>query len=176
VTHLVHAIEAALWMTFAMFWKILWPLILGFAISAIVQAVVPKEQMARLVGDDRPMTLVRGRALGAASSSCSYAAVAIARSLFRKAAYFTAAMAFEIDSTNLVVELGIILVVLMGWRFALAEFVGGPLMIVIIAILFRRFLSEQLVKEARCTWRSQKVHSGSAFGPRRADQRSVTTS
>jgi uncharacterized membrane protein YraQ (UPF0718 family) len=87
-------------MSFAMFWEILWPLILGFAISAIVQAVVPKEQMARLLGDDRPRTLVRASALGAASSSCSYAAVAIARSLFRKGAHFTAAMAFEIASTN----------------------------------------------------------------------------
>jgi len=162
MTNAFHALGAALWMSFAMFWEILWPLILGFAISAIVQAVVPKEQMARLLGDDRPRTLVRASALGAASSSCSYAAVAIARSLFRKGAHFTAAMAFEIASTNLVVELGIILVVLMGWRFALAEFVGGPIMIVIIAILFRRFLSEQLVREARS--QAEKALAGKMEG------------
>src|SRR5260370_18189777 len=86
--------------------------------------------------------------LGAASSSCSYAAVALARSIFRKGADFIAAMAFEIASTNLVAELSVILIVLMGWQFALAEFTGGPLMVVIIAVLFRRFLSRKLVREA----------------------------
>ncbi len=132
-----------------MFWEILWPLILGFAISAVVQAVVSKKQMVKLMGDDHPKTLLVACSLGAASSSCSYAAVAIARSLFRKGANFTAAIAFEIASTNLVVELGVILVVLMGWRFALAEFAGGFLMVAVLAILFRRFLSTQLVAESR---------------------------
>ena len=87
--------------------------------------------------------------LGAASSSCSYAAVALARSLFRKGASFTAAMAFEIASTNLVIELGVILALLMGWQFTLAEFVGGPVMIVLIAVVFRLFLREKLLREAR---------------------------
>jgi len=99
----------------------------------------------RLLGDDRPRTLALAAGLGAASSSCSYAAVALARSLFRKGADFTAAMAFEIASTNLVVELGIILALLMGWQFTLAEFVGGPIMIITIAVLFRVFLRRRLV-------------------------------
>src|SRR5713226_5321381 len=139
----------ALWMAFAMFWEILWPLILGFSLSAVVQAVVSKKQMSKLLPDDSPKTLTIACGLGAASSSCSYAAVALTRSLFRKGANFTAAMAFELASTNLVAELTIIIIVLMGWQFALAEFVGGPLMVVIIAVLFRLFLSRKLVREAR---------------------------
>ncbi|MGI9089675.1 MAG: permease [Gemmatimonadaceae bacterium] len=136
-------------MSFAMFWEILWPLILGFTISGIIQAVVSKRQMVKLMGDDRPKTLAVACSLGAASSSCSYAAVAIARSVFKKGGNFTAAMAFELASTNLVLELGIILIVLMGWQFALAEFTGGPLMVVFLAFLFRRFLSKRQVDEAR---------------------------
>src|SRR5712664_4057554 len=85
----------ALWMAFAMFWEILWPLILGFSLSAVVQAVVSKKQMSKLLPDDSPKTLTIACGLGAASSSCSYAAVALTRSLFRKGANFTAAMAFE---------------------------------------------------------------------------------
>jgi uncharacterized membrane protein YraQ (UPF0718 family) len=149
MTALTHNIGHALWMAFAMFWEIIWPLILGFGISAIIQAVVSKGQMARLLGDDSPKTLAVACGLGAASSSCSYAAVAIARSIFRKGGNFTAAMAFEIASTNLVVELGIILIVLMGWQFALAEFAGAPIMVVVLALLFRRFLSRDLLNEAR---------------------------
>jgi Predicted permease len=95
-------------MAFAMFWRILWPLVLGFTISGVVQAVVSKDDVARRLGRDRPRALVWAPAFGAASSSCSCAAVAIARSLFRKGADFTAAMVFEIASTNLVVELTII--------------------------------------------------------------------
>src|SRR5262249_61760891 len=87
--------------------------------------------------------------LGAASSSCSYAAVALARSIFRKGANFTAAMAFQLASTNLVAELTIIIIVLMGWQFAAAEFLGGPLMVVLMAVLFRKFLSHKLIIEAR---------------------------
>src|SRR6202171_1075012 len=130
----------ALGMAFAMGWEILWPLILGFALSAVVQAVVSHQEMSRLLPDDSPRSIVKALALGAASSSCSYAAVALARSLFRKGANFTAAMAFEIGSTNLVVELGIILALLMGWQFTAAEFVGGPLMIVALGVLFRLFV------------------------------------
>ena len=144
-----NAVGSALWMSFAMFWEILWPLILGFTISGIIQAVVSKRQMVELMGNDSPKTLATASGLGAASSSCSYAAVAIARSAFTKGANFTAAMTFQIASTNLVLELGIILIVLMGWQFALAEFTGGPLMVVIIAILFRRFLSKHQVDDAR---------------------------
>jgi uncharacterized membrane protein YraQ (UPF0718 family) len=143
------ALSHALWMAFAMFWEILWPLILGFGLSGVVQAVVSKGEISRLLPDDSPKTLAIATGLGAASSSCSYAAVALARSIFRKGADFTAAMAFELASTNLVAELSIILIVLMGWQFALAEFAGGPLMVAIIAVLFRLFLSRKLVRDAR---------------------------
>src|SRR5438477_12449935 len=147
--NLIMALGHALWMAFAMFWEILWPVILGFGLSGAVQAVVSKAELSRLLPDDSPKSLAIATGLGAASSSCSYAAVALARSIFRKGADFTAAMAFEVASTNLVAELSIILIVLMGWQFALAEFVGGPLMVVIIAVLFRIFLSRKLISEAR---------------------------
>ena len=115
---MIGAIAHALALTGSMTWEILWALILGFFLSAVVQAVVRKSTIVRLLGDDRPRTLSIAALLGAASSSCSYAAVALARSLIRKGANFTAAMAFEIGSTNLVVELGVILAPLMGWQFA----------------------------------------------------------
>lgn len=146
---IIHALAHALSTSIAMGWEILWPLILGFGLSGAVQAVVSHKQMSKLLPDDSPKTLVKASALGAASSSCSYAAVALARSIFRKGADFTAAMAFEIASTNLVIELGIIMVVLLGWQFTAAEFVGGPLMILILAILFRLFLTPKLVRAAR---------------------------
>src|ERR1700726_753815 len=139
----------ALSMAFAMGWQILWPLILGFALSAVVQAVVSHREMARLLPDDRPRTIVKALALGAASSSCSYAAVAIARSLFRKGADFPAAMAFEMASTNLVVELAIIMLVFLGWQFTLAEFIGAPIMVGLLVVLFRRFLGRELLEEAK---------------------------
>jgi uncharacterized membrane protein YraQ (UPF0718 family) len=145
----MHAIGHALSVTGSMTWEITWALILGFALSAVVQAVVSKSAVVRLLGDDRPRTLAVAAGLGAASSSCSYAAVALARSLFRKGASFTTAMAFEIASTNLVIELGVILALLMGWQFTLAEFTGGPLMIVFLAVLFRLFLTERLLSNAR---------------------------
>src|SRR5437588_2664439 len=132
-----------------MTWEILWALVLGFTLSALVEAVVPKSQITRLLPDASPGSLTIASLLGAASSSCSYAAVALARSLFLKGADFTAAMAFEIASTNLVIELGVILVVLMGWPFAAAEFTGGILMVVLIAVLFRLTLTPRLVERAR---------------------------
>jgi uncharacterized protein len=144
-----HALGHALSLAAAMSWEILWALILGFAISGAVQAVVSKAEMGRLLPDDSPRSLAVACGLGAASSSCSYAAVAMARSVFRKGADFTAAMAFEFASTNLVVELGIILAVLLGWQFTAAEFVGGPLMIVLLALLFRAFLKPSMVRAAR---------------------------
>ncbi len=143
------ALGHALALTGSMTWEILWALILGFALSAVVQAVVRRSTIVGLLGDDRPRTLAIAAGLGAASSSCSYAAVALARSLFRKGANFTAAMAFEIGSTNLVVELGIILALLMGWQFTAAEFVGGPLMIIVLALLFRLFVRQRLIDAAR---------------------------
>lgn len=140
-----HAGEAAA----SMGWEILWPLVLGFYLSAVVAALVHKETIARLLGDHRPKSLATATALGAASSSCSYAAVALARSLFRKGADFVAAMAFEVASTNLVIELGIVIVVLLGWRFTLAELVGGPIMIVLMALGFRVVLSKRLLADAQ---------------------------
>src|SRR6059058_2349778 len=142
-------IVQALSFAFGMFWEILWALILGFALSGAVQALVSKEEMRRLLPDDSPRSLSLACGLGAASSSCSYAAVALARSLFRKGADFTAAMAFQFASTNLVIELGVIMALILGWQFTLAEFLGGPLMIVLLALLFRLFLSRHLVEEAR---------------------------
>src|SRR5438445_2753066 len=149
MTGIATAIGAAVSFAFAMSWEILWALVLGFGLSAIVQAVVSKSEMSRLLPDDSPRTLTVAACLGAASSSCSYAAVALARSLFRKGADLTAAMAFQFASTNLVVELGIILALLIGWQFTAGEFVGGPIMIGLMVVLFRRFLRPELVEEAR---------------------------
>src|SRR3989441_585344 len=144
-----HELWQALSFAFGMTWEVLWALILGFTLSGAIQALVAKREMRRLMPDDSPKTLVVASGLGAASSSCSYAAVALARSLFVKGADFTAAMAFEIASTNLVIELGIIMWLLLGWQFVLGEFVGGPLMIVFLALLFRLFLKRELVDQAR---------------------------
>src|SRR5947207_6329825 len=144
-----HELWRALSFAFGMTWEVLWALILGFALSAAVQAIVSKREMRRLLPDDSPRTLTVATALGAASSSCSYAAVALARSLFRKGANFTAAMAFQFASTNLVIELGIILAVLIGWQFTAGEFLGGPIMIALLAVLFRRYLKRSMVEEAR---------------------------
>jgi len=144
-----HELWQALSFAFGMFWEILWALILGFALSAVVQAVVAKGEMRRLLPDDSARSLVIASGLGVASSSCSYASVALARSLVRKGADFTAAMAFQFASTNLVVELGILMALLLGWQFTLAEFIGGPLMIALLALLFRRLLTQHLVDDAR---------------------------
>lgn len=156
------ALGHALALAGSMTWEILWALILGFILSAIVQAVVRKSTIIRLMGDDRPRTLAVATLLGTASSSCSYAAVALARSLFRKGASFSAAMAFEIGSTNLVVELGVILALLMGWQFTAAEFIGGPIMIVLLAVLFRLFVRARLVETARA--QAQRGLAGSMEG------------
>ncbi|MDT4909121.1 MAG: uncharacterized protein QOI69_2362, partial [Pseudonocardiales bacterium] len=144
-----HALVHALGVAGSMTWQVTWSLILGFTLSAVIEALVSKSTIARLLPDDRPKSLAKATVLGAASSSCSYAAVALARSLFRKGANFTAAMAFQFSSTNLVIELGLIMALLLGWRFTAAEFVGGPLMILILALIFRRLLSAPMVAAAR---------------------------
>jgi len=146
---ILFAIGQALLTAFDMFWDVLWPLVLGFALSGVVQAVVSHRTMARLLGDDSPRSLTLATLFGVASSSCSYAAVALARSIFRKGASFTAAMVFEIASTNLVIELGIILIVLMGWQFTASEFLGGIVMVILIALIFRLTLTPKLVRMAR---------------------------
>jgi uncharacterized membrane protein YraQ (UPF0718 family) len=149
VSHVIGEIGSALGMAFLMGWEILWPLVLGFALSGIVQAVVTKGEMSRLLPDSSARTILIASGLGAASSSCSYVAIALARSLFRKGADFIAAMAFEFASTNLVLELGVILWVLMGWQFTLAEFIGGPVMIVLLVLLLRRAMTPALLAQAR---------------------------
>src|SRR5579864_1881226 len=146
---IVPAIGQALKEAFDMSWDVLWPLVLGFGLSAIVQALVSHKTMARLLGDDSPRSLIRATLFGVASSSCSYAAVALARSIFRKGASFTAAMVFELASTNLVIELGIILIVLMGWQFAASEFVGGILMVILIGLIFNFTLTPKFVQMAK---------------------------
>src|SRR2546429_4779067 len=143
------SIGQALFMALSMFWEILWPLILGFTLSAIVQAVVPHQSIAKALGSDSPKNLALATLFGIASSSCSYAAVALARSIFVKGASFTSAMVFELASTNLVIELGILLTILMGWQFTAAEFVGGILMVIFIALIFRLTLTPKLVQMAK---------------------------
>src|SRR5215472_1302839 len=132
---IVNSIGHALFTAFSMFWEILCPLLLGFTLSGIVQALVSHQAMAKALGGNSPKNLTLATLFGIASSSCSYAAVALARSIFVKGASFTSAMVFELASTNLVIELGILLAILMGWQFTAAEFVGGLLMVILLALL-----------------------------------------
>jgi uncharacterized membrane protein YraQ (UPF0718 family)/YHS domain-containing protein len=134
---------------FFMFWETLWPLVLGFGLAGAVQAFVSRDAMRRRLGDHRAPAVLRASGYGMVSSSCSYAASAMAKSLFVKGADFVAAMVFMFASTNLVLELGIVLIVLMGWQFAVSEFVGGGIMIVLLATLGALWLRGRLVVQAR---------------------------
>src|SRR5216683_3553362 len=125
-TFIVH-IGRSLREGFFMFWETLWALVLGFGLSGAVQAFVSKDDLQRVMGDHRPAAIARATGFGMVSSSCSYAATAMAKSLFQKGADFVSAMIFMFASTNLVIELGVVLVVLLGWQFAAAEFIGGPI-------------------------------------------------
>jgi uncharacterized membrane protein YraQ (UPF0718 family)/YHS domain-containing protein len=145
---------------FFMFWETLWPLILGFALSGAVQAFVSRDQMQRVMGDHRTRSVARAGGLGMVSSSCSYAATAMSKSLFQKGADFTTAMIFMFASTNLVLELGIVLVILMGWQFAAAEFVGGPIMIVLLALTGSFVVGRRLTERARERLRSGRMAGG----------------
>src|SRR5438034_5472723 len=145
----INAIREALLMAFFMFWEVLWPLALGFLISAVVQSLVSREAVVRALGTDDLRGVGFATVLGAASSSCSYAAVAVARGLFRKGSTFTNAILFEFASTNLVFELGLVLLVLLGWQFLTAELAGGLLMIAILAVTFKYTLRPRMVEEAR---------------------------
>ncbi|MCG6957598.1 MAG: permease [Gemmatimonadetes bacterium] len=178
---LLHAVGQALYMASAMGWEILWGLILGFALSAVVDVMVSKAELQRLLPDNSPASVTRASFLGAASSSCSYAAVAIARSIFRKGGDFTAAMAFQFASTNLVIELGILLVALMGWSFGAAEFVGGPLMIALLVVFFRLMLRPRMVDAARAQAErgvrgKMEGHAGMATMAKRGSWRQRLTS
>jgi YHS domain-containing protein/uncharacterized membrane protein YraQ (UPF0718 family) len=136
-------------MGFFMLWDTLWPLIFGFGLSGVVQAFVSRSQMQRVMGDHRPRTLAVASVLGAVSSSCSYAASAMSKSLFQKGADFTTSMVFMLASTNLVIELGLVLWILIGWQFALSEYVGGIIMIALLALLARFFFRPAAVERAR---------------------------
>jgi uncharacterized membrane protein YraQ (UPF0718 family) len=151
-----HAVLASLRMAFFMFWDTLWPLVLGFGLSGAVQAFVSRDEMRRLMGDHTPRTVARASLFGMASSSCSYAASAMAKSLFQKGADFTTAMIFMVASTNLVLELGLVLWILVGWQFALSEYIGGVIMIALMAGLARFYLEPRLVEAAR----ERLVHGG----------------
>src|SRR4051794_35795737 len=134
---------------FFMFWETLWALVLGFALSGAVQAFVSRDRMQRSLGSHRPRTVAKAGFFGAVSSSCSYAASALAKTLFARGADFTAAQAFMFASTNLVFELGIVLWLLMGWQFAAAEFVGGALMVVLLGAVLPRVVREDSVAMLR---------------------------
>jgi uncharacterized membrane protein YraQ (UPF0718 family)/YHS domain-containing protein len=132
-----------------MAWTVWWALVFGFAISAVVQAWVPRERVERALGGSGARPVALATALGAASSSCSYAAIAIAKSLFAKGASAASALAFQFASTNLVIELGVVIWIQIGWQFTLAEFVGGLLLIAIMAMLLRTFVSRPIEQRAR---------------------------
>jgi hypothetical protein len=150
-----------------MFWETLWALVLGFALSGAVQAFVSRAEMRRALGDHRPATIARAGLFGAISSSCSYAASALAKTLFARGADFTAAQAFMFGSTNLVLELGIVLWLLMGWQFAAAEFVGGTLMIALLALVLPRVVAPARQHAARAAL------TGSTPAPREPDEDSA---
>ncbi len=147
--HIAQAIGAGLFQTMEMVWDTLWAMALGFFLSGMVQAFVSKREMRGLMGDRSPLSLLRATGFGAASSSCSYAASAMARSLFDKGADFVAAMVFMFASTNLVIELGVVLAVLIGWQFTASEFVGGLLMIAMLALITRVTVPDRVVERAR---------------------------
>jgi uncharacterized protein len=147
--HVLDQLGQGLWNAFQMAWEVWWALILGFLLSGIVQAWVPRGQMARALGGRGPRSLALATGFGAASSSCSYAAVAIAKSAFQKGASLAAAMAFQFASTNLVFEIGIVIWVFIGWQFTLAEFVGGLILIVLVWLAIVRLVSRQEEEQAR---------------------------
>jgi uncharacterized membrane protein YraQ (UPF0718 family)/YHS domain-containing protein len=142
---------------FFMFWETLWALVLGFGLSGVVQAFVSKEALQRTMGDHRPAAVVRATGFGMVSSSCSYAATAMAKSLFQKGADFITAMVFMFASTNLVVELGVVLLILMGWQFAAAEFIGGPIMIILLVLVGGVIFKRDEINEARHRLQEGKV-------------------
>src|SRR5215208_4535024 len=148
-----------------MAYEVWWALVLGFAISAIVQAWIPRARIESALAGTGPGAVARATGLGAASSSCSYAAIAIARSLFEKGASAVTSLAFQFASTNLVWELGLVLWILIGWQFTLAEFVGGIILIVLMAVMLRLFVSPRLEKSAReHAQRAQAGHQHHAVG------------
>ncbi len=155
---MLEKIGDGLWNALLMAWEVWWALVFGFLISAIVQAWIPRARVQAALAGDGVGPLARATALGAASSSCSYAAIAIAKSLFQKGASAASALAFQFASTNLVWELGLVLWVLLGWQFTLAEFLGGIVMIVLMAVLLRLFVNRRVEADARS--RAQAADAG----------------
>ncbi len=154
----ISTVGNGVWQSFLMAYQVWWALVLGFGISAIVQAWVPRHRIEGLLagGGVRPIAWATG--LGAASSSCSYAAIAIAKSLFQKGASAASALAFQFASTNLVIELGVVLWILIGWQFTLGEFVGGLILVIIMSALLRVFVSKRVEEQAR--QHAQAVEAG----------------
>ncbi len=149
MTNVIDKIWQGFEQSFLMAYEVWWALVLGFAISAVVQAWVPRQRIEAALSGHGFTPIAKATGLGAASSSCSYAAIAIAKSLFQKGASAVTALSFQFASTNLVWELGLVLWVLIGWQFALAEYVGGIIMIAVMALLLRRFVSPRLEEQAR---------------------------
>jgi hypothetical protein len=158
------AIARSLREGFFMFWETLWPLVLGFGLSGGVQSFVSRDAMRRTMGDHRPASVARASGYGMVSSSCSYAAAAMTKSLFVKGADFIASLVFMFASTNLVLELGIVLIVLMGWQFAVSEFIGGAIMIVLLAAFGGLWLRGRLVTQTRERLDEGDGHGGHGTG------------
>jgi uncharacterized membrane protein YraQ (UPF0718 family) len=164
----LHGIGTSLRESFFMFWETLWALILGFGLSGAVQAFAPRESLRVKLGNHRPAAVARASVFGALSSSCSYAASAMAKSLFAKGADFVTSMIFMFASTNLVIELGIVLIVLIGWQFAVAEYVGGAIMIILLALLGGVFLAGRRTDAARTRLEQEAGHQHRATQERDA--------
>jgi uncharacterized protein len=159
-----------------MAYEVWWALVLGFAISAVVQAWVPRQRIEHALSGSGFVPLARATGLGAASSSCSYAAIAIAKSLFQKGASATTALAFQFASTNLVWELGLVIWILLGWQFTLAEFVGGIVLIALMAVLLRLFVSPRVEQAAReHAERAQADHQHQTAGEQMSWRRRLTS-
>ena len=154
--------DAAL-MTAGMFWQTLWSLVLGFSISALLQATVSSEDMRKALGRDGPKEIALASVAGAASSSCSYASAAIMRTLFKKGAALASSLAFMIASTNLVLELGLILLVLLGWKFMLGQWIGGVVLVAIMSVIVKYTAPKGLIEEAREHKEQGKGHNHTAM-------------
>ncbi len=173
---ILNPIGHALWLAFTMFWQIFWGLSLGFALSAIIEVLIPKDTMSKLLPDGGPRSIATAGLFGAATSSCSYAAVAMARSIVRKGGNFTAAMAFQFAATNLVLELGVLLWVLLAWQFAAAEFIGGTIMLMLLgagyAVLLPKNLERAAVEHAKGNAiGAMEGHAAMAMGKRSGNWR-----
>src|SRR6266852_8735130 len=165
----LNPIGDGLWNAVQMAWEVGWALVLGFVLSGIVQAWVPRSRMERALGGRGVRELLLSTGLGAASSSCSYAAVAIAKSLFQKGASLQTAMAFQFASTNLVFELGIVMWIFLGWKFTLAEFIGGIVLIALMWLGIRLFVARRLEEQARqhaVAAEAGHVHHSAESGPK----------